>query len=143
MQNSSEMKPIEKVVTLQANKDTVWDAVSTSEGIASWWMPNDFEATPDKAFTLHAGEFGDSPCKVKKVIPKNHLSFYWGKDWEILFKLDEVDSKTTKFTLIHSGWDETKQTEFGQPHPVVQPFMNDGWDDIVKVALPKYLEQLK
>ncbi|AVQ33435.1 SRPBCC domain-containing protein [Staphylococcus muscae] len=142
MHNNSEMKPIEKVVTLHVNKDKVWDAVATSEGIASWWMPNDFEAIPDKSFTLHAGEFGDSPCKVKEVAPKKHLSFDWGKDWEIMFKLEEIDSNTTEFTLIHSGWDDAKQTEFGQPHPVVQPFMNDGWDEIVKVSLPKYLEQL-
>ncbi|UXR71089.1 MULTISPECIES: SRPBCC domain-containing protein [unclassified Staphylococcus] len=142
MNNRSEMKPIEKNITLQADIDKVWQAVSTSEGIASWWMANDFEAKPGKPFTLHAGEFGDSPCKVKEVTPKNYLSFYWGKDWEVIFKLDEIDSEATEFTLIHSGWDETKQTEFGQPHPVVQPFMNDGWDEIVKVALPKYLEQL-
>lgn len=35
MNNRSEMKPIEKNITLQADIDKVWQAVSTSEGIAS------------------------------------------------------------------------------------------------------------
>ncbi|HAA4666528.1 SRPBCC domain-containing protein [Staphylococcus capitis] len=139
MDNNTEMPQIEKVVILKANKDKVWDAVSTSEGITSWWMPNDFEAKLGKEFTLYAGEFGESPCKVTELNPKDNLSFNWGKDWKITFKLKKVDDNTTEFTLIHSGWDERKETEFGQPHPVVQGFMDDGWDEIVKVELPKYL----
>lgn len=139
MNNNTEMPQIEKVVILKTNKDKVWDAVSTSEGIKSWWMPNDFEAKLGKEFTLYAGEFGESPCKVTELNPKDNLSFNWGKDWKITFKLKKLDDNTTEFTLIHSGWDEQKETEFGQPHPVVQGFMDDGWDEIVKIELPKYL----
>ena len=78
MSNNSELTEIKKVVTLNANQDKVWDAVATAEGITAWWMLNDFEPVEGKAFTLHAGEFGDSPCKVTKIKPKTIVSFDWG-----------------------------------------------------------------
>lgn len=133
------MPQIEKVVMLKASKDKVWHAIRTSEGITSWWMPNDFEAKLGKEFTLYAGEYGASPCKVIELNPKDSLSFNLGKDWTITFQLKQIDDSTTEFILIHSGWDEEKETEFGQPHSVVQGFMDDGWEEIVKMNLPKYL----
>lgn len=133
------MSQIEKVVMLKASKDKVWHAIRTSEGTTSWWMPNDFEAKLGKEFTLYAGEYGASPCKVTELNPKDSLSFDWGKDWTITFQLKQIDDSTTEFILIHSGWDEEKETEFGQPHSVVQGFMDDGWEEIVKMNLPKYL----
>jgi len=133
------MPQIEKVVMLKASKDKVWHAIRTSEGITSWWMPNDFEAKLGKEFTLYAGEYGASPCKVTELNPKDSLSFDLGKDWTITFQLKQIDDSTTEFILIHSGWDEEKETEFGQPHSVVQGFMDDGWEEIVKMNLPKYL----
>lgn len=139
MTNHSKLKDIKKNVTLNSSKDKVWDAIATSEGIAGWWMPNNFEAEEGKAFTLHAGKFGDVPCKVTQIEPKNIVSFDWGKDWNLTFKLKEIDQDTTEFTLIHSGWDENKQTEFGQPHSVVQSFMDDGWEDIVNQHFVNYV----
>ncbi|QZZ03627.1 SRPBCC family protein [Staphylococcus arlettae] len=139
MSNNSELTEIKNVVTLNANQDKVWDAVATAEGITAWWMPNDFEPVEGKAFTLHAGEFGDSPCKVTKIKPKTMVSFDWGKDWNLTFKLKAIDDHTTEFTLIHSGWDDNKETEFGQPHSVVQGFMDDGWDEIVNTHLVNYV----
>ncbi|WP_324288702.1 SRPBCC domain-containing protein [Staphylococcus nepalensis] len=79
------------------------------------------------------------PCKVTELNPKDSLSFDWGKDWTKTFQLKQIDDSTTEFILIHSGWDEEKETEFGQPHSVVQGFMDDGWEEIVKMNLPKYL----
>lgn len=67
MSNNSELKEIKKSVILNESKDKVWDAIATSEGIAGWWMPNDFVAEEGKDFTLQAGNFGDSPCKVTKI----------------------------------------------------------------------------
>lgn len=133
------MLQIEKVVMLKESKDKVWHAIRTSEGTTSWWMPNDFEAKLGKEFTLYAGEYGASPCKVTELNPKDSLSFDWGKDWTITFQLKQIDDSTTEFILIHSGWDEEKETEFGQPHSVIQGFMDDGWEEIVKMNLPKYL----
>jgi uncharacterized protein YndB with AHSA1/START domain len=131
---------IRKMIILNAPIEKVWKAVATSEGIASWWMPNTFEPEQGKEFILHAGPFGDSPCKVTKLDPPNTLSFDWGKDWQLTFQLKDLGDKT-EFTLIHAGWDPEKTTEFGQPHSVIRGIMDNGWDKIVNEALPASLEK--
>lgn len=122
---------IQKTITLQAPIQKVWDAVATSEGIAAWFMPNDFQPELGYEFHLNAGPFGNSPCKVTELDPPNRLSFRWGKDWTLTFVLAEVDGKT-EFTLIHSGWDPEGITEFGETHTIVRERMNNGWDGLVQ-----------
>lgn len=51
----------------------------------------------------------------------------------------KLDGKT-EFTLIPSGWDAEKITEFGQPHSVVRGFMDGIWEKIIKEKLPSYIE---
>lgn len=131
---------IEKTIMLNAPIEKVWDAIATSKGIAAWWMPNTFEAVLGKEFVLHAGPFGESPCKVTELEPPYLVGFDWGKDWHLSMHLKEVDGKT-EFTLIHSGWDPSKETEFGQPHTVIRGVMDGGWEKIVKEKLPAFVEE--
>ncbi|MDQ0269102.1 SRPBCC family protein [Cytobacillus purgationiresistens] len=135
-----EIQEIRKSVILNAPIEKVWKAVATSEGIAAWWMPNTFEPIVGKEFILHAGHFGDSPCKVTDIEPMKLVSFSWGKDWQLTFELIELEASKTQFTLIHAGWDESKVTEFGKPHSVIRGIMNGGWEGIVKGQLVKYVE---
>jgi uncharacterized protein YndB with AHSA1/START domain len=130
---------IRKTIVLNAPIEKVWKAVATSEGIGAWWMPNTFEPELGKEFILHAGPFGDSPCKVTELDPPHRLGFNWGQDWHLMFELKALEDKT-EFTLIHSGWDADKVTEFGQPHSVVRGIMDNGWDKIVNENLPTYIE---
>ncbi|MFD2443821.1 SRPBCC domain-containing protein [Bacillus sp. CGMCC 1.16607] len=139
MQTQETLPEIRKTIILNAPIEKVWKAIATSEGIAAWWMPNTFEPVLGKEFILHAGAYGDSPCKVTEIDPPNRVGFNWGKDWHLAFELKQVDGKT-EFTLIHSGWDPAKATEFGQPHSVVRGFMENGWEKIVNESLPKYVE---
>lgn len=129
---------IRQTQMLNAPIAKVWEAVSSSEGIAAWFMPNNFQPILGYEFVLHAGPFGDSPCKVTELDPPNRLAFRWGKDWTLAFELKEVDGKT-EFTLIHSGWDADKVTEFGQPHEMVRGRMNEGWSGIGQ-KLAQYIE---
>lgn len=131
---------IRKTIVLHAPIEKVWNAVATAEGIASWWMPSTFEPVLGKEFILHAGDFGDSPCKVTELDPKNRVGFDFGKDWHITFELQDMGENKTEFTLIHSGWDANKQTEFGQPHTMVRGIMDGGWEKIVKEKLPSVIE---
>jgi uncharacterized protein YndB with AHSA1/START domain len=126
---------IRKTIVLNAPIEKVWEAVSTADGIASWWMPNTFEPILGHEFVLHAGPYGDSPCKVTELDPPRRVGFDWGKDWHLSFELKRLEDKT-EFTLIHSGWDPEKVTEFGQPHPMVRDIMDSGWENIVKEKLP-------
>ncbi|WP_242220803.1 SRPBCC domain-containing protein [Bacillus cereus group sp. BfR-BA-01380] len=140
MQTNKILPEIRKTVVINAPIEKVWKAVSTSEGIASWWMPSTFEPIEGHDFILHAGQYGDSPCKVTEINPMNRVGFDWGKDWHLTFDLKELEDGKIEFTLIHSGWDAEKVTEFGQPHSVVQGFMNGGWEKIVKETLPVKIE---
>ncbi|MNC23875.1 hypothetical protein D3C76_723620 [compost metagenome] len=140
MHTEKTLPEIRKTVVLNAPIEKVWNAVSTSEGLAAWWMDNTFEPAIGKEFILRSGQFGDSPCKVTELEPPHRLGFDWGKDWHLAFELKELENKQTEFTLIHSGWDETKATEFGQPHSVIRGIMNGGWEKIVNTSLVQYIE---
>lgn len=129
---------IRQTLVLHAPIQKVWDAVATSEGIAVWFMPNNFQPEMGYEFHLEAGPFGNSPCKVTVLDPPNRLSFNWGKDWSLTFELTDLDSKT-EFTLIHSGWNLSTVTEFGQPHEAVHDKMSGGWVGIVE-NLRKHVE---
>ncbi|WNS78543.1 SRPBCC domain-containing protein [Domibacillus sp. DTU_2020_1001157_1_SI_ALB_TIR_016] len=140
MHKNENVTEIRKTVVLNAPIEKAWKAVSTSEGIAAWWMPNTFEPVLGHEFILHAGPFGDSPCTVTELDPPHRLGFDWGKDWHLAFELKKLEENKTEFTLIHSGWDAEKVTEFGQPHLVVRGIMDGGWESIIKEKLPKHIE---
>ncbi|BFH62338.1 MULTISPECIES: SRPBCC family protein [Paenibacillus] len=109
--------------------DKVWKAVATSDGLAAWFMPNDFEPVVGHEFHLNAGPYGMSPCKVTEIDPPHRLSFDWGKDWQLTFELKDMDGKT-EVTIIHSGWSEDTVTEFGQPHTIIRGNMDKGWEGL-------------
>ncbi|MNW25462.1 hypothetical protein D3C74_22040 [compost metagenome] len=140
MSSKSSIPDIRKTVQLKAPIERVWRAVATSEGIAAWWMPNTFEPILGYEFILHAGPFGESPCKVTDIDPPTRLEIAWGKDWQLIFELRAMNKHTTEFTLIHAGWDEETVTEFGQPHAIVRDRMNGGWEGIVHEKLVRYVE---
>ncbi|AJY74051.1 SRPBCC family protein [Paenibacillus beijingensis] len=121
---------IRKTQIFKAPIGKVWDAVATSEGIAIWFMPNDFQPEPGYEFHLNAGPFGMSPCKVTELDPPNRLSFRWGKDWTLTFELKALGDQT-EFTLIHSGWNAASVTEAGESHAIVRDRMNQGWAGLV------------
>lgn len=141
MQKPEALTEIRKTIIINAPLEKAWHAVATAEGIASWWMPNTFEPVVGKEFILHAGNFGDSPCKVTELEPYKKVGFNWGKDWHLTFELMDLGDNKTEFTLIHAGWDANKVTEFGQPHSVVRNIMDGGWEKIVKEKFPAVVEQ--
>lgn len=127
---------IRKTIVIEAPIERVWGAISTSQGIANWWMESTFEPTEGHEFVLHAGPYGDSKCKVTAVSPMTRVEFDWDTDWHLTFLLKDLGDNRTEFTLIHSGFDAEKSTGFGQPHAVVREIMDGGWESIVKEKLP-------
>ena len=121
---------IRKSITIDAPIEKAWKYVATSEGIAAWFMPNDMEPIEGKEFILQAGPWGNSICKVTEVNPPNCFSFKWGEEWVITFELIEKGSQT-EVTLVHAGWEESKQTEFGEEHVEVRSRMSGGWDGLI------------
>lgn len=136
--NQTPVSDIRKTIELNAPIQKVWEAVSTSEGIAAWLMPNDFQPIVGVAFTIRS-PYGDSPCKVTELDPPNRLAFSWGKDWHVSFDLKDLGGKT-EFTLIHSGWSDTQVTEVGEAHSVVRDRMDHGWEASVLPRLRQLVE---
>lgn len=130
-ENTKQLPEIRQTATLRAPISKVWDAVATSEGIAAWFMPNDFQPIVGFEFHLNSGPYGMSPCKVTEIDPPRRLSFRWAADWTITFELAETAEGTTEFTLIHAGWDAEGVTEFGESHRIVRDRMNHGWSGLL------------
>ena len=136
----STLQDIKQTVIFDASIQKVWDAVSTSEGIESWFMPNDFQPEIGHEFHLQS-PFGPSPCKVTELDPPNRLSFTWDEDgWVITFLLKELDGRT-EFTLIHGGWKNPDDIlpKANQKSSDIRNNMNKGWEGIVE-SLRKIVE---
>ncbi|SDE29206.1 Uncharacterized conserved protein YndB, AHSA1/START domain [Paenibacillus sp. UNCCL117] len=131
---------IVKTALLNAPIQKVWDAVATAEGIAAWFMPNDFRPELGSEFSLHS-PYGTSPCRVEELDPPNRLVFTWGDEWIVSFNLIEQDGKT-EFTLTHSGWGEAQDiiAPTGQKRGEVRDRMDHGWEEIVGQRLRKHVE---
>lgn len=124
---------IKQTVIFNAPIQKVWEKVSSSEGIASWFMPNDFK--PELGYEFHLqSPFGPSPCKVTELDAPNRLSFTWDTDgWFVSFLLKEMDGMT-EFTLIHGGWKHAEAIlpKANAPASVIRETMNNGWIGIVE-----------
>ena len=74
---------IKQTIIFEAPIQKVWESVSTSEAIASWFMPNDFELKVGHEFHLQS-PFGPSPCKVLEIDEPYRLSFSWDTEgWSL------------------------------------------------------------
>lgn len=141
MENQHTLQDIKKTVILEAPIQKVWDTVSTAEGIASWFMPNDFQPKVGHEFHVQS-PFGPSPCKVTELDAPHRLSFSWDTDgWFISFILKELDGKT-EFTLIHGGWKEpdTILPKPNEKSSVIRERMDHGWEQLVHAKLKKVVE---
>ncbi|USK34973.1 SRPBCC domain-containing protein [Bacillus sp. F19] len=131
--NQTNLPDITQTVVYNAPIEKVWNAVSTSEGIAAWFMPNDFQPEVGHEFHLQS-PFGPSPCKVIQLEPPHRLSFTWDTDgWIVTFLLKEMEGKT-EFTLIHGGWkqSDTILPKANEKASVIRDRMNHGWIKIIE-----------
>ncbi|MCC5801017.1 SRPBCC family protein [Rossellomorea vietnamensis] len=139
---SNQLQDITQTVLFNAPIQKVWDTVSTSEGISTWFMPNDFQ--PEVGYEFHIqSPFGPSPCKVLEVDAPHKLSFSWDTDgWFVTFLLKEVGTQT-EFTLIHGGWkhDDAVVSKPNEKSSVIRERMANGWVGIVDQRLRKVVEE--
>lgn len=92
--------------------ERVWQAIATSQGLASWLMPNDFEPRPGHRFQLRwkkvPGWRGIVDCEVLEIVPLQKLSFSWRgepkqRPTRVTFTLTPVASGT-RLVLDHDGF---------------------------------------
>jgi uncharacterized protein YndB with AHSA1/START domain len=132
---------IRHVIDINAPIQKVWQAVATSEGIAAWFMPNDFQPKLGHEFTLQT-QFGPIACKVLDLDPPHVLSFSWGDfGWRVSFALKDLKGKT-EFTLIHAGWGKPDDIlpMVSEKHSVIHAKMNEGWGYLTRGLRDKLTE---
>lgn len=135
------LQDIKQTIIFEAPIQKVWAKVSNSEGIAAWFMPNDFEAKVGHDFHIQS-PFGPSPCKVLEVDEPTKISFSWDTDgWVVTFLLKDLGGKT-EFTLIHGGWKSADEVlpKANEKSSVVRERMEYGWINIVNERLLKVVE---
>ncbi|KEZ51592.1 SRPBCC family protein [Metabacillus indicus] len=135
------LQDIKQTIIFEAPIQKVWAKVSNSEGIAAWFMPNDFEAKVGHEFHIQS-PFGPSPCKVLEVDEPTKISFSWDTDgWVVTFLLKDLGGKT-EFTLIHGGWKSADEVlpKANEKNSVIRERMEYGWINIVNERLLKVVE---
>ena len=127
------LQDVKQTIVIEAPVEKVWEKVATSEGIAAWFMPNDFQ--PEVGYEFHLqSPFGPSPCKVTEVDPPNKLAFTWDTDgWFVEFLLKDIEGKT-EFTLIHGGWKQADEIvgKAGEKASIIRERMAGGWVGILQ-----------
>jgi uncharacterized protein YndB with AHSA1/START domain len=113
----------------------VWRALTTSEAIADWLMPNDFQPRIGHRFQMRTkpapGFDGIVRCEVTVLDPPRQLAFTWaggGMNTLVTFTLEPIDTGT-RLTLVHSGFS-------GLRGWMVSRILGSGWR---KKILPAYL----
>jgi uncharacterized protein YndB with AHSA1/START domain len=124
--SQNQLPDIRKTLVVDFPIQNVWEAIATSEGIAAWFMLNDFQPVLGHKFYLDASPIGLTPCKVTLIDPPSRLTYEWGKDWVLTFELSDLEGQT-ELKIIHSGWDANKVAESGRPHPVVHERLTQAW----------------
>lgn len=130
--NQTRMLPdIIRKIIIDAPVEKVWNAVSSSEGLEAWLMPNTFQPVMGYEFTFMAQPMGNWDgtvrCKVMELDPPKRLGFTWfGNNMELYvsFELMELEEGKTGFTLVHSGWLEQ--------YSMLRDRMYEGWGHLTE-----------
>ncbi|MCA3694160.1 SRPBCC domain-containing protein [Aquidulcibacter sp.] len=132
------MKDIVISRTLAFPRAMVWAALTSSDHLAAWLMPNDFRPIPNHAFTFKTdpapGFDGTVHCTVLEIIEPERLKFSWrggGIDTVVTFELREK-GKETQLTLSHAGF-------AGLSNLIPRVALGFGWKDLLSKKLPAYL----
>jgi uncharacterized protein YndB with AHSA1/START domain len=89
-------KEVRKEILIKAPIAKVWEHISNREKIARWLMPNDFEASPGRAFSFECESQGKVSCVVKEVVPLRKLVY------SFCSAVTKVDTIVT-MTLVPEG----------------------------------------
>lgn len=118
---------------IAASPEVVWEAISTPEGIASWWVPGNIEAIVGHEFLLEMPGWGNAACTVLEV-EQPRLLVYTFTDWTLRWSL-VPEGNGTRLLLEHSGFDlDNPQHRFAFDN------MGPGWRDEVLPRLANNIE---
>jgi uncharacterized protein YndB with AHSA1/START domain len=111
------MRIIKKEIVIDAPPSVVWKHVTDPEKIAGWLMPNDFEPSVGRAFTLDCEVQGKIACIVREIVPHEKLVYTFHSSATRIETLVTITLKaegaSTRLTLIHSGWEKLPPADQG------------------------------
>lgn len=123
-------------ITYPYPPDRVWRAVTDSEAMSDWLMPNDFQPVVGHRFQFRtqprAGFDGIVNCQVTEVDPPRKVAYSWrggGIDTVVTITLDAV-AEGTRLRLAHTGFQGVRAV-------MVSFIMGSGWGSkILRQNLP-------
>jgi uncharacterized protein YndB with AHSA1/START domain len=105
------VKIIKKEIVIEAPAAKVWEHITDSKKIAGWFHPNTFEARVGAAFAIECCTAEDRTVSgvVKEIIPQKKLVYTFQSKMIKVETLVTItlaqEGKSTRLTLVHSGWD--------------------------------------
>ena len=114
----------------------VWTLLTTSDLIARWLMPNDFEAVVGRRFSFRRAPMGAwngvVDCEVLEVEPERRLVYSWKGGFGTPRELDTVVTWTltpieagTSLRMVHAGFRLPRNT-------VAHEAMSPGWGRVMQ-----------
>ena len=124
--------------------EAVWEALTNSEALGEWLMPNNFEPIVGHRFQFQAepglGFDGRVECEVIEVDAPHKLSISWSggpvKDTRVSFVLQSIqDGQGTDLHFLHNGFK-------GLSANLVRLILSTGWrSKLLNQNLPEYLNK--
>lgn len=121
----------------------VWEALTDSQALERWLMPNTFALRPGAEFTFRSspapGFDGVVKCRILEYEVERFLRYTWeggGLNTVVEWRLEETESGT-RLTLTHSGFRGLKAS-------LIKRILGSGWrsmllgdkfNDLLKVLL--------
>lgn len=123
------------------SRSMVWEAITNSDALAEWLMPNDFRPVLSHEFTFRTtpapGFDGIVHSKVLEILPPERLVLAWkggALDTTVVFELTEINSSQTRLRLIHDGFR-------GASNILPRLILGSGWRKLLAHKLPDYVER--
>lgn len=107
---------IRRELRLEQPPEQVWEAIASSDALADWMYPNDFEPRVGHRFTFRVPAKPEMRfdgltvrCEVLECKPPHRLVFSWSaggpvENTQVFFEL-EADGTGTRLVFVHAGFD--------------------------------------
>ena len=113
--------------------ERVWEAITTPEGLAAWWVPGNIAPVVGHRFLLEMPGWGNVSCEVVEVDEPHRLAYTFG-DWTLTWIL-VAEGAGTRVLLEHTGFDLDRPADrFAFEN------MGPGWRDDVLPRLAALVE---
>jgi uncharacterized protein YndB with AHSA1/START domain len=130
---------IDLTVTYPHPIDQVWRALTSSEALTAWLMPNDFLPVVGHRFTFRTnpapGFDGIVRCRVLELDPPRRIVWSWagGKiDTTVTFTLEPAGGQQTRLRMHQVGF-------HGLGAQITRRIMASGWPALLRERLAAHL----